>query len=106
MGYVMFSDGDISGLMDRYQDQTAKAEYASMAWEARKTWLEEYIKANIANYQGVDARRKKIKGDEKLSDAMDKYNWHRREAGRLLGMVQMEATLRQLYPDKVQASAE
>ena len=105
MGYVMLSDAEIGGLMIRYQEQTDKAESASKVWEARKAWLESYIKANIANYQGVDARRRKIKGDEKLNDAMDRYNWHQREAGRLLGMIQMETVLRQLYPNNVISDA-
>ena len=99
--HILYDDEKIAELTNRYIEHTRKASVASGKWQNRKEWLDAYIRKNIAVYQSDGSRRDKVKGDWALEDYMGTWNWHRREANRILGMIQMEAALRQMYPDNV-----
>lgn len=74
--------------------QSVKAGAASLKWEKRKQWLNDYMAANAANYASEKSRRDKTMGDWVLQDAMDTWNWHRREANRLAQLIQTELAYR------------
>lgn len=69
----------ITEYSERQRENDAKATEASNRWLRRKTFLVAYCAKN--NYS-EHAARQKYRDDYELSDAMDAWSWHMREAAR------------------------
>ena len=90
----MVSDSRLREWYEQMLTQTAKADTASQKWQHRRAWLAEYMKVNAGNYATEKVRRDKLSTDFELQDAMDAWNWYRREANRLGLLIQAEYAMR------------
>lgn len=85
---------ELKAIVLKIRHHNTVAHNASLRWQQRKAWLKEYLKVNAFNYQSEGAKRRKVQEDWDLEDAMNEWNWHRREAGRLSQIVLVELALR------------
>lgn len=96
MEAIMYDNGQLRGYAAEFEMRTQRAEKASRKWEERKAFLHEYMKANAHNYQTEKQRRDKYTNDWVLNDAMDTWNWNRREANRIAQLILAEKALREM----------
>lgn len=75
---------------------TGEANKASAKWQKRKEYLQAYMAKNAHNYTTEKQRRDKVANDWDLTDAMDAWNWHRREANRLGSLIRTQEALRSI----------
>lgn len=89
----ILSKYDLRELSFRLEQATRKADVASQQWEERRDYLTDYC---AINGYTEEQRRSKFKIDWKLNDAMDAWNWHRREANRIAQLILAEKALREM----------
>lgn len=94
----ILTDHELSDLMAQLRDRTRKARDASLKWEARRYRLIKYCQAN--NYT-EEQKRYKFSVDWALNDAMDSWNWNRREANRIAQLILAEKALRDMLGDQI-----
>lgn len=80
---------------DRQAENDAKATEASNRWLRRKAYLASYLERNAHVYSELQARQK-MSEDWALSDAMDAWGWHAREAARCHAAIETKFRMAQL----------
>lgn len=80
----------IMGMYQRQRKSNEAATVASNAWMRRKDYLSRYCEANRYTEEQT---RQKMTIDWALNDALDRWNWHRREANRCAMAIQTEVTI-------------
>jgi len=93
MGSLTMPKTRLIELMRQLEYRSLQAERASEKWEKRKAQLERYCDRNKYT---EEQKRNKFRIDWDLNDAMDSWNWNRREANRIAQFILAEKAFRDM----------
>lgn len=80
-------------LAQRMQSHAFEADFHAAKYKERREYLDNYMRANAANYGTAAQRRDKLGSDWALTDADNAYRWHRDEQNRLSNLIQAHVAM-------------